>query len=362
MNEHNFEPQEMEDPDFTETDSNEVPPIDIVAFNELRSCADLYRLHDEGVLDVEPDFQREFVWSGAAQTRFIDSLTKQLPIPSMCLAFDYRKEIWVAIDGRQRLSTLFRFLGKEKWRLSKLDDINPEIAGQLCTKIGQPGTDLYRYYQRVSNTSIPINVLRCDFGKSDHMDYIFTIFHRLNSGGIKLNNQEIRNCIFQGPFNDFLSEIDCYEPWRRINRMQEGKNYRRVKQELCLRFLAFREAPGAYAGQVAKFLNAFMKEYKEADQTKIEEFRSVVERTTKIVSAGVFADEVVTTPTSVMEAMLVAISNNLDHLENESPPELHSRYHQLRDDENFREDSVAEGLSKKDKVAKRLAAAARIFS
>lgn len=227
-----FTPEEMKDSDFTEDDSNEVPPIDIVAFNELRSCADLFRLYKEKVLDIDPDFQREFVWQPAAQTRFIDSLTKQLPIPSMCLAFDYKKEQWIAIDGRQRLSTIIKFLQKGDWRLSKLDDINPEIAGKSAARIGNEDGDLYRYYQRVSNTSIPINVLRCDFSNKSHMDYIFTIFHRLNSGGIKLNNQEIRNCIFQGSFNTLLEECDQSNDWRKLNRMKSELNYRRVKQEI----------------------------------------------------------------------------------------------------------------------------------
>jgi hypothetical protein len=39
------------------------------------------------------------------------------------------------------------------------------------------------------------------------MEYLFTIFHRLNTGGMKLNNQEIRNCIFNGKFNAFFEGI-----------------------------------------------------------------------------------------------------------------------------------------------------------
>ncbi|MBV5335219.1 MAG: hypothetical protein JZU49_05380, partial [Sulfuricurvum sp.] len=78
--------KQLEEQQSFEGDSNDVPPSDIVAFNELRSCADLLRLHLSGQLDIRPDFQREIVWSPPAQTRFIDSLTKQLPIPSMCIS------------------------------------------------------------------------------------------------------------------------------------------------------------------------------------------------------------------------------------------------------------------------------------
>src|SRR5580765_4624445 len=74
-----FDPKlEEEKIEAEEDDTNENPPPDIVAYNELRSCADLVRLA-EGQLDIAPDFQRGFVWSSADQTRFIDSLIKGLP-------------------------------------------------------------------------------------------------------------------------------------------------------------------------------------------------------------------------------------------------------------------------------------------
>ena len=61
-------------------DYSETPPSDIVAFNELRSCADLVRMHRAHQLVIQPDFQRDVVWSNPSQSRFIDSLAKQLPI------------------------------------------------------------------------------------------------------------------------------------------------------------------------------------------------------------------------------------------------------------------------------------------
>ncbi len=78
--------QEIEEQAFYESDYITEPPDDIVAYNELRSCADLYRMYQKGILEIQPDFQRNIVWNGAAQTRFIDSLIKQLPIPSMCFS------------------------------------------------------------------------------------------------------------------------------------------------------------------------------------------------------------------------------------------------------------------------------------
>ena len=99
----------LEQKTYQEDDSPEIPPPDIVAYNELRSCADLYRMKTEGILDIHPEFQREFVWKAPDQTRFIDSLIKQLPIPSMCFSLDFKAQKWQVIDGLQRMSTICKF-------------------------------------------------------------------------------------------------------------------------------------------------------------------------------------------------------------------------------------------------------------
>ena len=73
--------EEQEDRSFEEDDSPDIPPPDIVAYNESRSCADLYRMYTQGLLEIQPEFQREIVWKGPAQTRFVDSLIKQFRLP-----------------------------------------------------------------------------------------------------------------------------------------------------------------------------------------------------------------------------------------------------------------------------------------
>jgi Protein of unknown function DUF262 len=141
-----------------EDDNAAVPPSDIVAYNELRSCADLFRMYDQKILQINPDFQREVVWKGPDQTRFIDSLIKALPIPSMCFAMDHKAQRWLVIDGLQRISTVVRFLEGGDWTLSDLEDIEPEIAGKSVAAIKQRNNALHQYYTRVENLSVPIRV------------------------------------------------------------------------------------------------------------------------------------------------------------------------------------------------------------
>lgn len=227
---------ELEEKTFLEDDAPDVPPTDIIAYNELRSCADIFRMHQQGILNIQPEFQRDIVWKGPDQTRFLDSLVKQLPIPSMCFAMDHQKQEWMVIDGLQRISTIVKFLKGEDWRLSTLEDIDPHLSGVHVSRIKDDNSPLHHFFTRVENLSIPVTVLRCDFSKKTHMEYLFTIFHRLNTGGMKLNNQEIRNCIYGGLFNDHLKELDKYPSWRKLNRMSPSGLYRFTKQELILSF------------------------------------------------------------------------------------------------------------------------------
>ena len=179
MKKYSKEIEEQEAETFKEDDEAEVPPADIIAYNELRSCADLYRLYDQGMLKIQPEFQREIVWPVTMQTRFIDSLIKQLPIPSMCFSLDNKKQSWQVIDGLQRMNSIIQFLGGGGWALSKLDDIDPIISGQPMSMFKPKDAELHSFYSRVENLSIPITVLRCNYDDSKHKRFLFTIFHRL---------------------------------------------------------------------------------------------------------------------------------------------------------------------------------------
>lgn len=354
---------QLEQRTLEEDDSPVAPPPDIVAYNELRSCADLFRMHLQGILDIQPEFQREVVWSGPDQTRFIDSLIKQLPIPSMCFALDYKAQRWIVIDGLQRISTIVRFLEGGDWRLSSLDDIEPEIAGKSAAAIKTAVGDLHQYYTRVENLSIPITVLRCDFKKAAHTDYLFTIFHRLNTGGMKLNNQEIRNCIYSGSFNSLLKDLDRGDAWRSINRMRPGKAYRYTKQELALRFFAFTESRTKYEGHLAKFLNGYMHRYQHADPATIATKRELFMSTVEFIAAKIFGGE--TAPKlslTVLEALLVGVGSNVPAVLNKSPTAAREKYQRLLGDPAFTESALREGLSKRVRVIERLGRAAAIFA
>ncbi len=354
--------RELEDLTFREIDGFSVPPADLIAYNELRSCADLFRMFRERQLEISPQFQREIVWPAPVQTRFIDSLVKQLPIPTMCFSLDYKSQKWQVIDGLQRMWSIIRFLRGDNWRLSRLEDVDPAISGQWVPSFLED-FDLQRYYSRVQNLSLPITVIRCDYSKGDHMDYLFTIFHRLNTGGFKLNNQEIRNCIYSGTFNDFLRDIDRDSDWLKITGRSstEGDRYR--GQERILRFFAFHDGYQEYKEGLANFLNRYMLKHREPSEQFLNDKKDLFTRTVKIVLEDIFQVR----PdglrgVSVLEATLVGVSLNLSKLETLPGDKILQMYDELLASEEFSDENLREGLSGRARVLGRLSTAERVFA
>jgi len=355
---------ELEQKTYEEDDSLEVPPPDIVAYNESRSCADLYRMYKQGVLNIQPEFQREIVWKGPAQTRFLDSLIKQLPIPSMCFSMDFKAGKWQVIDGLQRMASIIRFLGGDPtWTLSRLDDIDAELCGKPAKDFLNPQSPLNRYFQRVENLTLPITVLRCDYSKKQHTRYLFTIFHRLNTGAMRLNNQEIRNCIYSGPFNDLLKELNQLPEWMKLNRMKKDTGYRFTKQELILRVFAFHESYETYGGRLARFLNDYMDDNKAITPANAKDKRILLTKTVSAVLQKVYnGNAPVKTPLSVIEATIVGVARNIDRIENLSAEDVSQCYQRLLAHPEFSEQNLLEGLAGKTRVIGRMQAAIAAFA
>ena len=76
---------ELEEQTHYEDDFAEVPPQDIVAYNELRSCADLFRMHEQGILNMQPEFQRDIVWKGIGPNSLYRFFDQTAPNPERVL-------------------------------------------------------------------------------------------------------------------------------------------------------------------------------------------------------------------------------------------------------------------------------------
>lgn len=351
------------DATFEQEDSEQpIPPADIVAYNELRSCADLFRMHASGKLEIQPDFQREVVWKPNDQSRFIDSLVKQLPIPSMCFSLDYKTQRWKVIDGLQRMSSIIRFLSTNEWRLSDLSDIHPKLRGVKNSDLRLGNDEQRRLFSLVEDVSIPVTVIRCDYTQRSHMLYLFTIFHRLNSGGVRLTNQEIRNCIYTGPFNDLLRSFDgASADWKVVKKRIWGSMDRFRSIEVLLRVLAFSDERDAYDGNLARFLNVYMHRHSNDDSPTLAAVEARLRGTIARAREALSIEPQRKLPLLLVEALLVAMYARGEELKAMTPIQIAEAYRAMRSHQSFVE-GARYAVTSADNVKTRLNAAVASFT
>lgn len=337
-----------------------VPPEDIIAFNELRSCADLFRLFDKQQLDIAPNFQRKVVWSNKEQTLFVDSLMKQLPIPSLCIGLDAKSQKRVVIDGLQRMYTIIRFLNfaKEDWRLANCKDVDGKIAGKYVSEINTSSPELFSCLE---NLTIPVTVLRYDCLKASHMWYLFQIFRRLNSGGRRLLNQEIRNCIYCGRLNDFLREYVRCSAWQDSMRcsLHQIDNSRYGHEERVLRFLAMASGWQRYTGNLAEFLNNFMGTKRDMSAVEISKWRCRLDAVLKHLRRMNVPKKILQNK-NLIEGVMVGLDVDSLIVDKLSDEELRTRFNELMQTPAY-SINIKEGMAHTDKVKGRIEGAIQIL-
>jgi len=188
---------------------------------------------------VVPDFQRQFVWNQVQASKLIESFLIGLPVPAIFLYTEFESQINLLVDGQQRLKTISYFFsgyfGEETkgsrtiFRLKGLSE-----KSRFYNKAFEDLNDSDQ--KRLKDSVLRAFIIRQLKPKDDTS--IYHVFERLNTGGTYLNNQEVRNCVFFGTFNDEIkSNFNLDDSWRRIL----GKpipDKRMVDIELILRFLS----------------------------------------------------------------------------------------------------------------------------
>ena len=352
--------RELEESGDDEIAKEVMPPKDVVSFNEMRSCADIYRMYDKGQLEIHPDFQRGIVWKAKDMSLFVDSLIKQLPIPSLCISLDFSSGKRMVIDGLQRIWTIISFLNYEKadWRISKIDGVDARIAGKLVSEVEKEYPALYH---RLEDLSLPINTIRCDYNDTTHMEYLFQIFSRLNSGGRRLLYQEIRNCVYQGEFNNFLRKYVRTENWLKFvsQSLDDVNSYRFGNEERVLRFMAFFDRWESYNSSLVQFLNVYMSEHRRMQEGEILQWTQILDSSLEIISR-IRGKKDVRKNWNAMECVLVGVAKNLNALKNVSSDYITERYNKLMDSEEFGE-KMREGVMHGTKVRDRIKLAISIL-
>jgi hypothetical protein len=241
----------LEDALASEAESRDELPVvrRISARSSDPTLKDLYDRYCEGDLILQPDFQRYFVWDDKKSSRLIESVLLDLPLPIIFLAEEAGGRESV-VDGQQRLTALFTFLDG-KWALSSLE-LHPELNGVHFA-------DLPRQL-RLKIRRAPIRVTT--ILKESDEELKFEIFERLNTGSVALNDQELRNCIYRGGYNNLLKKMAADGDFLYLLGLTQPE--RRMRDvELVLRFAAFYHAgDSAYRAPMRRFLNEEMAHFR----------------------------------------------------------------------------------------------------
>ena len=165
------------------------PLDDLLIRQENRTIHDVIRRIDQSSYVMDPDFQRDFIWSEDKQSKLIESVIMRIPLPVFYMAEDDQGRM-VVVDGLQRLSTFTRFI-RNKLPL-KLPD-RPELDGKKFSNLPS------KIQNRIEDCNLIFYIIDSKVPERARLD----IFERVN-GGVPLTRQQMRNCLFMGAATRFL--------------------------------------------------------------------------------------------------------------------------------------------------------------
>lgn len=235
----------------------------------------------ENRLIAKADFQRKYVWKNRTvlKSKLIESVFLRVPIPIIYTAeTDEDKE--EVVDGQQRLLTFQSFLRSE-FVLNKLDILN-DLNGRTYKTLPEKPLNL-----KAAFNNYPIRVIK--ILKESNENTKFDIFERLNRGSVKLNEQELRNCIYRGNFNNLLKELVQNKTFLTLQNLDEPHT-RMVDAERILRFFAFCDlSERKFKSPLKGFLNNYIKKKREIEQDEITEKTNLFNKSVELC-ADVFGD------------------------------------------------------------------------
>ena len=240
-----------------------------------------------GNINLSPRFQRRDAWTINKKSLFIESVILGLPIPQIVLAVnrDARGK-FIVLDGKQRLLTLLQFTGGWEGKnncfslhgLKSRDDLNGKSYSDIKTESIEDS-------DQFSNYTIRSVVIK----NWPNIDYLHTVFIRLNSRSTALSPQELRQALFPGEFVFYINrragESKSLKALLGINE----PDFRMRDVEILLRYLAFSFSVSDYSGNLKKFLddtcNDMNRNWQKEQfniEKKVEEFEKAIDASAEI--------------------------------------------------------------------------------
>lgn len=300
-------------------------------------------------------FQRQYVWPRTKADRFIESLLLGLPVPGIFLVKE-PSGVLLVLDGHQRLYTLQAFYnGEINGEVYKLDSVQRRFVGKRYKDLDTEDR------RRLDDSIIHATVIRQDEPTEDQSS-IYTIFERLNTGGVNLQPQEIRVALYRGEFVRVLKDLNENGAWRTL----VGPKSKRLKDmEMILRFFSFLYFSSKYAAPMKIFLNRYMATNKNLTLQSERELTDIFNLTTVTIMEGIgakaFRPKGAVNAAVVDSIMTGTAKRLLTHAPIKDLEKLKSQYDALIADKKYLE-ATETGTSQSANITTRLTKAEEAFS
>ena len=233
-----------------------------ITMKPLTLDALLKRIENDEI-EFDSSFQRKAgLWGKGQKSQLIESIFLRIPLPAFY--FDASDDgRWLIIDGLQRVTALRQFVVDKTLKLEEMEFF-PELNGCSYDKLPRA------FQRRIDETVINVYLVN----PATPANVKFNIFKRINTGGLKLEPQEIRNALFQGTATKFLQECAGLKSFLAAT---DGsvKSERMLDREFVLRYVSFCYLGlEQYKGNIDEFLNEGMKFLNRADGALLAEIRS----------------------------------------------------------------------------------------
>lgn len=287
-----FGREEVDDSDINLIDEEEGEIVEIPAEQRKlrlqaydKSVSDLVNMIRNEDIIFSPEYQRNYIWDNKKASLLVESILLNIPIP-VIYASEEEDSAWNIVDGLQRLNALKRFYDNN-FKLRGLEVLK-ELNGSKYEELNPKAKRM------LNNGNLRVILIFND----SNPEIKYDIFMRLNTGSVKLNEQELRNCLYRGPLNDMIKELRKNKKF--LNILGLKAPHKRMNDcELILRYLAFSENYDKesnklidYKGSVKPYLNSFMK--KNSDATDIyvnnlrERFNNTIDKVYEVFGENAF--------------------------------------------------------------------------
>lgn len=239
-----------------------------LSFNEL---LDMYV---DGELDINPDYQRLFRWTQGAQSRFIESLLLEMPVPPIYVV-ESDEGRYQLIDGLQRFSSYLHLRGKlSATHLDPKINAGEFLTLQECDIVEDLNGLTYEQLPtslkiRLKRAFVRVEVVR----KGSDSKFRYHMFKRLNTGGEELTAQQLRNCtirMLDSTFIDFVIKKSKSEDFKEcISNISKQQGLGAFDQELVLRYFSLKNYRDKFVHDVADFLTEYMESVSDPENTDV---------------------------------------------------------------------------------------------